>query len=125
MQTGDLASDDIVGDVGAYLAQRMVELEAVGAGRERICIDPGIGFGKTADQNVELIRHLGRLKSLGRPILLGVSRKSILGAITGRNVDKREPAGCAAHCVGLPQWCKRTSGAHWHLLTMWLRQRPL
>ena len=101
MQTGDLASEDIVGDVGNYLEQRIVDLEAEGVQRERICIDPGIGFGKTADQNVELIKHLGRLKNLGRPLLLGVSRKSILGAITGRNVDKREAAGCAAHCVGL------------------------
>ena len=101
MQDGDLGSADIVAEVRAYLEQRILSLEAAGIARERICIDPGIGFGKTVGQNVDLLRYLGQLKALGRPILLGVSRKSVLGAITGRNVDKRESAGCAAHCVGL------------------------
>jgi dihydropteroate synthase len=83
--------DDVVADVKAFLEERLsVALEA-GIAEERICLDPGIGFGKTVEQNFELIRRLGELVELGRPILIGVSRKSSLGRILGDPEAKTGP----------------------------------
>jgi dihydropteroate synthase len=62
---------------------------AAGIAEERIWVDPGIGFGKTVEHNLELLRRLGELSSLGRPILVGASRKSFIGKITGREVGER------------------------------------
>lgn len=106
MQTGDLSSADIVGEVADYLAARVEAVCAAGVDRRAICIDPGIGFGKTVGQNLSLVAGLGRLSSLDRPILLGVSRKSFIGAVTGRSVGQRL-AGTAAACA-LGVW----TGAH-------------
>ena len=75
--------DDVVSDVLAFLEERVAFAVANGIPEERICVDPGIGFGKTADQNLELLRRLDELASLGRPLLLGVSRKSTFGRILG------------------------------------------
>ena len=75
--------DDVVSDVLAFLEERLAFAVEQGIGEERICVDPGIGFGKTPDQNLELVRRLGELGSLGRPVLIGVSRKSTLGKILG------------------------------------------
>jgi dihydropteroate synthase len=75
--------DDVVSDVLAFLEERIAFAVEQGIGEERICIDPGIGFGKTPDQNLELLRRLDELSTLGRPVLVGVSRKSTLGRITG------------------------------------------
>ena len=75
--------DDVVSDVLAFLEERVAFAVDCGIAEERICIDPGIGFGKTPDQNLELLRRLGELRSLGRPVLVGVSRKSTLGRILG------------------------------------------
>jgi dihydropteroate synthase len=75
--------DDVVTDVLAFLEERVAFAIESGIREERICVDPGIGFGKTADQNLELLRRLGELRSLGRPVLVGVSRKSTLAKITG------------------------------------------
>ena len=75
--------DDVVSDVLAFLEERIAFAVAQGILEERICVDPGIGFGKTPDQNLELLRRLDELGTLGRPVLVGVSRKSTLGRITG------------------------------------------
>ena len=75
--------DDVVSDVLAFLEERVAFAVENGVAEERICIDPGIGFGKTADQNLELLRRLEALRALGRPVLVGVSRKSSLGRILG------------------------------------------
>jgi dihydropteroate synthase len=75
--------DDVVADVLAFLEERVAFAIESGIREERICVDPGIGFGKTADQNLELLRRLDELRSLGRPVLVGVSRKSTLAKITG------------------------------------------
>ena len=75
--------DDVVSDVLAFLEERIAFAVEQGIGEERICVDPGIGFGKTPDQNLELLRRLDELGTLGRPVLVGVSRKSTLGRITG------------------------------------------
>jgi dihydropteroate synthase len=75
--------DDVVGDVLAFLEERLAFAVECGIQEERICIDPGIGFGKTPDQNLELLRRLDELLVLGRPVLVGVSRKSTLGKVLG------------------------------------------
>jgi dihydropteroate synthase len=75
--------DDVVSDVLAFLEERIAFAVERGIGEERICVDPGIGFGKTPDQNLELLRRLDALRALGRPVLVGVSRKSTLGKILG------------------------------------------
>jgi dihydropteroate synthase len=86
--------DDVVGDVLAFLEERVTFAVERGVREERICVDPGIGFGKTPDQNLELLRRLGELRSLGRPVLVGVSRKSTLGKVVGDASATR--AGVAA-----------------------------
>jgi len=87
---------DVVVEVGGFLRERALAAEASGVARERIVIDPGFGFGKTAAHNLTLWRQLGALRSLGWPILAGLSRKSLLGTITGRSVDQRVHASVAA-----------------------------
>ena len=76
--------DDVVSDVKAFLEERMAFAVAEGIAEERILLDPGIGFGKTAEHNLELLDRLDELVALGRPIVIGTSRKSFLGRITGR-----------------------------------------
>jgi dihydropteroate synthase len=87
---------DVVAEVKAYLAARVAAAEAAGIARERIVADPGFGFGKTAAHNLELLRRLGELADLGVPIAAGLSRKSTLGAITGRPAAERLAASVAA-----------------------------
>jgi dihydropteroate synthase len=80
---------DVVSDVKAFLEERMAFAVAEGVPEERIQLDPGIGFGKTDQHNLELLRRLDELVALGRPVLVGTSRKSFLGRLTGREVDDR------------------------------------
>jgi dihydropteroate synthase len=87
---------DVVTEVETFLLQRAGACEAAGIPRERILIDPGLGFGKTLDHNLALFRALPRLCSSAYPVLLGVSRKSMLGALTGRPVEERLAASLAA-----------------------------
>jgi dihydropteroate synthase len=87
---------DVVGDVAAFLEQRVAALVAGGVARARIAVDPGFGFGKTVEHNFTLLRHLRRFATLGCPLLVGLSRKSMLGAATGRTVDERLHASVAA-----------------------------
>ena len=75
--------DDVVSEVLGFLDGRIAFAVGSGIPEERICVDPGIGFGKTPDQNLELIRRLGELNTIGRPVLIGVSRKSTLGKVLG------------------------------------------
>ena len=81
--------DDVVDDVKGFLAERIAAAVAAGVAEDRIWIDPGIGFGKTLDHNLELLRRLEELASLGRPIVVGTSRKSFIGKLTGREVGDR------------------------------------
>lgn len=87
---------DVVREVRQMLADRADALQAAGIDRSRIVIDPGIGFGKTLEHNLALLASLPGLVALGLPVLVGVSRKSMLGALTGRAVDRRLPASLAA-----------------------------
>jgi dihydropteroate synthase len=75
--------DDVIIEVGGYLMAQATMLQAAGVARERIALDPGIGFGKTLEHNLELLRRLPELAELGFPLVLGVSRKRFIGAITG------------------------------------------
>ena len=88
---------DVQGDVGAFLQARVQAAQQAGIGRERLCIDPGFGFGKTLEHNLALLRHLGQLQvELEVPVLAGISRKSMIGAITGRPVEARLAGSLAA-----------------------------
>jgi dihydropteroate synthase len=94
--------DDVVADVTWELGQRIEAAERAGVARERIVIDPGIGFAKTAEQSVELLRRLPELGVLGCPILVGVSRKSFLAAVTvEQDARKRLPGSVAAGLFAL------------------------
>lgn len=88
--------DDVVAEVGGFLMERARALVEAGVMAGRIILDPGFGFGKTLAHNLELLRSLDRLVASGYPVLAGLSRKSMLGAITGRAVDQRAPASVAA-----------------------------
>lgn len=85
----DPTYDDVVAEVCEFLAQRLDALEAAGVSRERVCLDPGIGFGKTAQHNLDLLRAIGELHALGCPVLIGHSRKRFLKHILGRDVEER------------------------------------
>lgn len=88
--------NDVVEVVEAYLRGRLAAAAACGIGLERITLDPGIGFGKTPAHNIDLLRRQQALLALGQPLLLGWSRKSTLGHITGRPVAERQAASVAA-----------------------------
>jgi dihydropteroate synthase len=93
--------DDVVDDVRAFLEERMGAATAAGIAEERIWLDPGIGFGKTIDHNLELLRRLDELAALGRPLVIGTSRKSFLGRITGREAGERLPGTIATNVLAL------------------------
>ena len=95
--------DDVVGAVMAFLAGRRDAALAAGIARERIALDPGIGFGKTPGHNLALARQQRRLLELGCPLLLGWSRKSTLGQLTGRPVGERMAASVAAALAAVRQ----------------------
>jgi dihydropteroate synthase len=80
---------DVVEDVKAFLAERIEAATEAGIAEERIWVDPGIGFGKSLDHNLELLRRLGELRELGRPVVVGTSRKSFIGKIDGSSADDR------------------------------------
>jgi dihydropteroate synthase len=85
----DPVYDDVVDEVKAFLAERIDFAMVEGIDEERIWVDPGIGFGKTVEHNLELLRRLGELADLGRPVVVGSSRKSFIGRLTGAPVDRR------------------------------------
>ena len=95
---------DVVEEVIAFLAERVDALTAAGVARNRICVDPGFGFGKTLAHNVALLRNIGRIESaLGLPVLAGLSRKSMIGAITGRPVEQRLAGSLAGALAAVAQ----------------------
>ncbi|MBA2662153.1 MAG: dihydropteroate synthase [Bradymonadaceae bacterium] len=97
----DIVYDDLVDDVLDFFRERLARADAAGIAREQIILDPGIGFGKTVDQNYRLLRELGRFTELGRPILLGTSRKRFLGAIVGKPANDRVWATAATVACGI------------------------
>jgi len=93
--------DDLLGEVIEFLRERMALALAAGVSEDAIIVDPGIGFGKTVAHNLELIRDLWRLRSLGRPILLGPSNKSFIGMTLGVEADERAEGTAAALATGI------------------------
>jgi dihydropteroate synthase len=91
---------DVVAEVAAFLTERLQEAVDHGIAAERVWLDPGIGFGKTVAHNLELLLRLGELAGLGRPLVLGASRKSFLGTLTGRGFRDRGAATLAANVLG-------------------------
>ena len=90
--------DDVAAEVVRFLEERLHAAADAGIEAGRVVLDPGIGFGKTADHNLELLARLGELRALGRPVLLGVSRKGFFGKLLGRGVEERLIASLAAAC---------------------------
>ncbi len=88
--------DDVVSDVKAFLEERLAAAVAAGVAEERVALDPGIGFGKTMAHNLELLRRLDEIVALGRPVVVGTSRKSFLGRITGRDDPHQRVMGTVA-----------------------------
>ena len=95
--------DSVVDEVTQFLASRVTQCVEAGLGKELLVVDPGFGFGKTPAHNVELLANLRQLQRIGCPVLIGVSRKSTLGVITGREVDDLLPASIAAAVVAVMQ----------------------
>lgn len=92
---------DLVGEVSAFLVDRMERCEVAGIPRARIILDPGFGFAKTLEHNLSLFKHMEALHALGRPLLVGVSRKSMIGAVLGRPVDERLIGGLALAALAM------------------------
>jgi dihydropteroate synthase len=93
--------DDVVDDVRAFLLARLEHAVAHGIDERRVWLDPGIGFGKTIDHNLELLSRLDEIVALGRPVVVGTSRKSFLGKITGRDAGDRIAATIATNVLAL------------------------
>ena len=91
--------DDVVSEVKAFLEERLGFALAEGVAEERVWLDPGIGFGKTVDHNLELLRRLDEIAAIGRPVVVGTSRKSFLGRITGRDEGARLPGTIATNVI--------------------------
>ena len=92
---------DLIGEVSAFLADRVERCEAAGILKDRIILDPGFGFAKTLEHNLSLFRHMEALHALGRPLLVGVSRKSMIGAVLGRPVGERLIGGLALAALAM------------------------
>lgn len=92
---------DVAGEVGAFLAEQVARCEAAGIARGRLVLDPGYGFAKTLEHNLELFRRQTELLAFGLPLLVGVSRKSMIGAVTGRPVEGRLAGGLALAALAL------------------------
>lgn len=97
---------DVVGEILAYLRERVSACVAEGLPRERLLLDPGFGFGKTLEHNLVLLDHLDQLQQLGLPLLVGLSRKRMLGTITGKPEKEREVAGVVAATIAMMNGAK-------------------
>lgn len=91
--------EDVVSEVKRFLEERVAFAVAQGVSEDKIMLDPGIGFGKTLAHNLELLRRLPEIVAIGRPVLIGTSRKSFLGTLTGRHVDQRLAGTLATNVV--------------------------
>ncbi len=93
--------DDVVAEVHAFFTQRLFACQMAGIDRKKIIVDPGFGFGKTLEHNLRLLRQLSRLVELGVPVLAGLSRKGMIGAITGREMDERVVGSAVATLIAV------------------------
>jgi dihydropteroate synthase len=93
--------DDVVSNVKAFLEERLGFAVSAGVREEHVWLDPGIGFGKTVEHNLELLRRLDEIAAIGRPVVVGTSRKSFLGRLTGRSERERVPGTLATNVIAL------------------------
>jgi dihydropteroate synthase len=109
-EPGDMQDDphyvDLVGEVSAFLVERMAQCLSAGIPGERIILDPGFGFAKSLDHNLSLFKHMQELHELGRPLLVGVSRKSMIGGALGRPVGERLFGGLALAALAMTKGAK-------------------
>ena len=104
--------DDVVADVKAFLEERLAFAVAEGVPEERVWLDPGIGFGKTVEHNLELLRRLDEIVAIGRPVVIGTSRKSFLGKLAGgRDESERLPGTIATNVLALERGATRVPRA--------------
>jgi dihydropteroate synthase len=103
---------DVVAEVYAFLEARLQELQNLGIAARRLILDPGIGFGKTVEHNLELLAKLDRFGGLGRPVCLGVSRKGFLGKVLGRGLPDRLAGSLAAVCHALDKRAAQVLRVH-------------
>lgn len=99
----DPTYDDIVVEVGSFLRRRVAQCRDAGLNQDLIVVDPGFGFGKMHVHNIELLANLRQLRDIGQPLLVGLSRKSTLGELTGRDIDERLPASISAAVLAVMQ----------------------
>jgi len=97
----DPVYDDVVSDVRAFLEERLEFAVSEGVAEEKVWLDPGIGFGKTVEHNLELLRRLDEIVAIGRPLVIGTSRKSFLGKLTGREAPERVAGTVATNVIAL------------------------
>ncbi len=95
------AYDSVVDEVQAFLSEALSRALDAGIDEDRVCLDPGFGFGKTLEQNLHLLGGIDQFKSLGRPVLVGFSRKSMIGTMTGRDLDQRDTGTTALNMLAL------------------------
>ncbi|POD76652.1 dihydropteroate synthase [Pseudomonas syringae group genomosp. 3] len=98
--------EDLLAEVSAFLLERMNQCVAAGIDRQQIILDPGFGFAKTLEHNLSLFKRMEALHALGRPMLVGVSRKSMIGAVLGRPVDQRLSGGLALAALAMTKGAK-------------------
>jgi dihydropteroate synthase len=98
--------DDLLAEVGAFFTQRLTACAAAGISADRVILDPGFGFAKKLQHNLSLFKHLQALQVFGRPLLVGVSRKSMIGQVLGREVDQRLAGGLALAALALTKGAK-------------------
>jgi dihydropteroate synthase len=91
----------VVSDVKAFLEERLAFAVSEGIDEERVWLDPGIGFGKTVEHNLELLARIDRIAELGRPVVVGTSRKNFIGVVTGREVGERIGGSIATNVLAL------------------------
>jgi dihydropteroate synthase len=94
---------DVLDDVSDFFAERVLACEASGIAKERLILDPGFGFGKTVEHNLRLMNNISQLHAFGLPLLIGTSRKSMLGAVLNREVDQRLAGGLATVVMSVMQ----------------------
>lgn len=97
----DPCYDDVVAEVHAFFTQRLFACQMAGVDRKKIIVDPGFGFGKTLEHNLRLLRQLSKLVELGVPVLAGLSRKGMIGTITGREMDERVVGSAVAALIAV------------------------
>lgn len=105
MQTGNMVYDDLMNEINAYLEEKCRKAVAAGIGRNRLVVDPGIGFGKTYEDNCRIIKYISQLKILGLPLLIGTSRKAFIGKVTGGKPVERIDGTAATVSAAIMNGC--------------------